>query len=125
MATDYHRCEQVMVTQMAVPKNQPLTDGHWQSMRLQGHICALAFRDQAGSRAVQHALEIAPTSLKIILVDELRDHVTNLIDSPHGNYVIQKAIRVLPAYATDFIIKEVAACPLWLPYHKLGCSVFQ
>lgn len=85
-----------------------------------GQVCKLSCQDQASSRAVQQAFEVAP-----LLVAELRGQVRAIIECPHGNFVVAQAIRVLPATETDFIVQEFSMGARWLMRHKFGCRVFQ
>jgi len=57
---------------------------------------------------------------------ELAGHVGEVATSPHGNFVVQKCIALLPATALDFIITELCMKHIpWVARNKFGCRVVQ
>jgi len=77
-----------------------------------------------GCRVVQSALEVASMAEKDALVAELRDHVSLMVSSPHGNFVIQKVIELLPVNSTSFVAQELATTAAEVAQHRFGCRVF-
>jgi len=45
--------------------------------------------------------------------------------SPHGNYVIQKIVEVMPASVSGFISGELLGSGVEMAYHRFGCRVLQ
>jgi len=81
-----------------------------------------------GCRIVQKALEVAAGEDRTALVDQLRGHVRKLLESPHGNHVLQKCIEVMPADNLQFVVNELAAYPKgWaaIARHRFGCRVIE
>jgi pumilio RNA-binding family len=77
---------------------------------------------------VQKALEVAGGEDRNQLLDRLRGHVVTLVESPHGNHVIQKCIEALPPHSVQFVVDELAAFPgSWpvLARHRYGCRVIE
>jgi len=60
------------------------------------------------------------------LVDQLRGHAVKLVESPHGNHVLQKCIEMLPNNNIQFVVDELEAYRGgWaaLARHRYGCRV--
>lgn len=80
-----------------------------------------------GCRQVQGALKLAFKSDQKAMADELRGHVCELLESPHGNHVLQLVVELLPPDAVDFVHGEImqrwsAADLAQQPY---GCRVLE
>merc|ERR1719265_205219 len=81
-----------------------------------------------GCRIVQKAFDIACGDEKRELAIKLHGHVKELLESQHGNHVLQKCIEVLPPHAVQFIIDELAFWPMsWVGVakHRFGCRVIE
>lgn len=81
-----------------------------------------------GCRVVQKALEVVAGTERALLVERFRGHVASLVESPHGNHVLQKCIEVMPPHTVHFIVAELAAYPgswLALSQHCFGCRVVE
>lgn len=89
---------------------------------VRGQVLALTF-DPAGCRVVQQALEIASRCESAALALELCYHVRKAIASPHGNYVIQKCVEVLPAASRAFITEELVGAGAQVARHRFGCRI--
>lgn len=76
-----------------------------------------------GCRVVQAALEHTSTAEKERIVSELRGHVRLAITSPHANFVLQRAIEVLPVSSTSFVAAELASAAGEVAKHRFGCRV--
>lgn len=76
-----------------------------------------------GCRVIQCALGVASMAEKDALVAELSDHVNLMVASPHGNFVIQKVIEVLPVNSTSFVAEELATSAVEVAQHRFGCRV--
>jgi len=79
--------------------------------------------DAAGCRLLQYALETADVNTAAQLSARLQGHVRELIHSPHGNYVIQKVIQVLPLAQAGFVVDELLGAGAVFARHRFGCRV--
>jgi mRNA-binding protein PUF3 len=80
-----------------------------------------------GCRRVQDALKSALMPDQKAMAHELRGHVCELLESPHGNHVLQLVVELLPPDAVDFVRSEIlqrwsAADLAQQPY---GCRVLE
>ena len=57
------------------------------------------------------------------LLSELKGSVRAATRSPHGNYVIQKAIAVMPPAACSFIVEEICGVGVAVARHRYGCRI--
>jgi len=89
---------------------------------LRGSVVRHAFNAQ-GCRAVQFAFQVADTWVAAELLAELSCHVPAATCSPHANYVIQKAIDVMPPAACVFIVREIRGTGVAVARHRYGCRV--
>jgi len=83
----------------------------------------LATSDKSSSRALQLALQDAPSKDAAALALGLRGHVRDIIWSMHGNYVLQKVIEVIPASVACFIVQELRGVAAEVARHRFGCRV--
>jgi hypothetical protein len=79
--------------------------------------------DAGGCRLLQHALENTDLHTAALLSSRLQGHVRELINSPHGNYVIQKVIEVLPIAQASFVGQELLGAGADFARHRFGCRV--
>jgi hypothetical protein len=86
---------------------------------------ALACANSQSSRSLQAEIEEAGFVQAMEIVQQLCGCVCAMIDSPHGNHVLAKAINVLPKSSTEFIVREVLDYAFWLATHQFGCRIFQ
>jgi len=92
---------------------------------LQKATLELAF-SAYGCRVVQKAFEVAGGDDRTALVDQLRGNVVKLVESPHGNHVLQKCIVELRFEAVRFVLDEIPSEEVSsLAQHKFGCRVLQ
>jgi len=59
---------------------------------------------------------------------QMHGHVVELLDSPHGNHVLQKCIEVLPPDTVQFVVDELCAFPdhgLSIAKHRFGCRILE
>merc|ERR1712107_246450 len=89
---------------------------------VRGSMRRLIF-DPLGCRVVQLLLQKADHQDSIGLCTELQGSVWRAITSPHGNYVIQKIIEVLPAPHSRFIVAELLGYGAEVSRHRYGCRV--
>lgn len=89
---------------------------------IQGHMLSLS-QDSAGCRVVQRALEVCSKRQQGALVEELHGNVTELIRSPHGNYVLQKIVCLLPPSSSSFIAQEFTGTASEIAHGEYGCRV--
>jgi len=90
---------------------------------LRGSMERFAF-DKRGCRVAQDAFEVVGKEMTAELVSELEGGVCRALRSPYANYVIEKAIKLLPPAACGFIVQEMRDERLSLARHRSGCRVF-
>ncbi|CAK0856878.1 unnamed protein product, partial [Prorocentrum cordatum] len=73
---------------------------------VRGQVVRLSI-DQAGCFLIQSLLERAQIPMQKQLVAEMHGHVVELLESQHGNHVLQKAIETLPPTAVLFVLREL------------------
>eukprot|EP00746_Dinoflagellata_sp_MGD_P000997 gnl/MRDRNA2_/MRDRNA2_101857_c0_seq1.p1 gnl/MRDRNA2_/MRDRNA2_101857_c0~~gnl/MRDRNA2_/MRDRNA2_101857_c0_seq1.p1 ORF type:complete len:503 (+),score=85.87 gnl/MRDRNA2_/MRDRNA2_101857_c0_seq1:71-1579(+) len=81
-----------------------------------------------GTRVIQKAFEMTGGESQINLSRCLHGRVRNLLDSHHGNYVLQKMVEMMPAHGVHFIIHELSSFSGgWAAVvkHRFGCRVVQ
>jgi len=74
-------------------------------------------------RIVQDALHGGGKASAALLASELHGNVWTCMDSPHGNYVLQKVVEVLPAVHCSFIAVELQGLGKHAAQHKFGCRI--
>lgn len=72
----------------------------------------------------QLALEEAGTEEAVVLLKALRGHVLEAAKSMYANYVIQRAVELLPNSATSFIAQELFGIGAEVACHRFGCRIF-
>jgi pumilio RNA-binding family len=80
----------------------------------------------AGTMVVQVAIGVANTEDQEKLNFCLRGHVMQLLESPYGNFVLQKAVVMMPPHAVKFILDELSCAPggwAGLAKHRFGCRI--
>eukprot|EP00929_Paragymnodinium_shiwhaense_P103178 TRINITY_DN6649_c0_g1_i1.p1 TRINITY_DN6649_c0_g1~~TRINITY_DN6649_c0_g1_i1.p1 ORF type:complete len:421 (-),score=57.85 TRINITY_DN6649_c0_g1_i1:481-1683(-) len=93
---------------------------------VQGQVLAYSL-DAIGCRLVQRALELAIEQELRWLLQELKGHVCEALESPHANHVLQKAIAFARPATVFFILKEALQ---WgeaanLARHQYGCRLIE
>jgi len=81
-----------------------------------------------GCRVVQAAVEVAGGEHRRQMTEHMHGHVAELLDSPHGNHVLQKCIEVLPPDTVQFVLNELCAFPdhgLAIAKHRFGCRILE
>lgn len=81
-----------------------------------------------GCRVIQKAFDIAGGEDRDAFATKLHGNVKELLESQHGNHVLQKCVEVLPPHSVQFIIDELACWPLsWIGVakHRFGCRVIE
>merc|ERR550537_34729 len=81
-----------------------------------------------GCRVVQAAVEVAGGEHRRRMTEHMHGHVAELLDSPHGNHVLQKCIEVLPPDTVQFVLNELCAFPdhgLAIAKHRFGCRILE
>jgi len=81
-----------------------------------------------GTRVIQKALELSGRDAQIKLSLCLHGRVKHLLDSHHGNHVLQKSIVVMPPHAVQFIFHELSFYRggwAGVARHRFGCRVVE
>lgn len=76
--------------------------------RLIGNVLQLSL-DQAGCRTVQEAFTVGTNKWRLTLASEIHNHVPELLESMHGNHVLQRVVEVLIPKDAFFVQREIAA----------------
>jgi hypothetical protein len=82
----------------------------------------------SGCRVVQAAVEVAGGEHRSQMTQRMHGHVAELLDSPHGNHVLQKCIEVLPPDTVQFVLNELCAFPdhgVAIAKHRFGCRILE
>lgn len=83
----------------------------------------MAFADEVSSRAAQRAIEAASAAEQVALSYGLHGQVIEAMRSKHANYVITKAIEVMPVDRVGFIAEELLGRGSEVARHRFGCRV--
>jgi len=81
-----------------------------------------------GTRVVQKALEVTGGEPQLALSQCFHGRVRQLLDSHHGNHVLQKSIVVMPPHAIHFILHELSFFSggwVGVVKHRFGCRVVE
>ncbi|CAE7866820.1 APUM1 [Symbiodinium necroappetens] len=78
-----------------------------------------------GTRVVQKALEVADTTERISLAEQLQGHVKEAFASPHANHVLQKCIELIPPDRLHFVLSEMLGHAVAAARHRYGCRVLE
>lgn len=83
--------------------------------------------DASGCRDLQQVLELVDSETQEHYANQLRDHVTENLESPHGNHVLQRFIEVLRPSASKFVLDELqnSFTAPELARHRYGCRVLE
>eukprot|EP00928_Gymnodinium_smaydae_P068002 TRINITY_DN5104_c0_g2_i2.p1 TRINITY_DN5104_c0_g2~~TRINITY_DN5104_c0_g2_i2.p1 ORF type:complete len:454 (+),score=70.67 TRINITY_DN5104_c0_g2_i2:211-1572(+) len=84
--------------------------------------CTLSV-DFAGCRVVQDALQLGDEEERAAIAKELRGNIYTTAVSPHGNFVIQKMIEILPNDVVSFMSEELKSRAAETARHRYGCRV--
>jgi len=96
---------------------------HEMLMWLQKALRYLALT-KGGCRIVQKFFEVSGNnSDRDMIIAELQDHIVELYESPHGNFVLSRAVEVLPAAKNGFIISALLGRGVSVSKHRFGCRV--
>jgi len=79
-----------------------------------------------GTHVIQKAFEVTGGETQIKLSHCLLGRARQLLDSHHGNHVLQKMIVVMPPHAVEFIFHELSLFPggwAGVVRHRFGCRV--
>ena len=76
---------------------------------------------------MQRALALATDAGRARLANELRGHVCEATESPHGNFVIQRLVELMRPAAVCFVLDELISCVAApaLARHRYGCRVIE
>lgn len=79
--------------------------------------------DKEGCRVVQKGLTL-PTEWIKGWISELRGHISDLIHSPYGNFVVQQAIEHLPTNQVIFVATEMRNEAKDIARNRFGCRIY-
>lgn len=81
-----------------------------------------------GTRVIQKAFEMTGGEYQINLSRCFHGRVRHLLDSHHGNHVLQKMVEMMPSHGVHFILHELAGLSggwAGVIKHRFGCRVVQ
>jgi hypothetical protein len=81
-----------------------------------------------GTRIVQKAIEMTGGETQLALSHCFHGRVKQLLDSHHGNHVLQHCVTFMPPHANHFILHELSFCSggwLGVIKHRFGCRVVE
>ena len=80
-----------------------------------------------GSRTVQTMLAQSGGQQRLNLLATIQGKCCLLLQSPHGNHVLQKVIEVMPPGLCEFVLEELVECFSFheLCLHQYGCRLVQ
>lgn len=78
---------------------------------------------KGGCRVVQKFFEVTGGADRDLIITELKDYIVDLYESPHGNFVLSRAVEVLPAAKNAFIISALLGRGISVCKHRFGCRV--
>eukprot|EP00746_Dinoflagellata_sp_MGD_P160567 gnl/MRDRNA2_/MRDRNA2_87396_c0_seq1.p1 gnl/MRDRNA2_/MRDRNA2_87396_c0~~gnl/MRDRNA2_/MRDRNA2_87396_c0_seq1.p1 ORF type:complete len:474 (+),score=84.30 gnl/MRDRNA2_/MRDRNA2_87396_c0_seq1:93-1514(+) len=81
-----------------------------------------------GTRIIQKALEMTGGEPQLVFSQCFHGRVRQLLDSHHGNHVLQKSIVMMPPHAIQFILHELSFTSggwLGVVKHRFGCRVVE
>jgi pumilio RNA-binding family len=79
-----------------------------------------------GTTVIQTAIKHGSSEDQERLGRCLRGHVLQLLESPHGNFVLQQSVLSMPPHAVKFILNELSRFPgSWagVAKHRFGCRI--
>merc|ERR1719379_1572852 len=77
-----------------------------------------------GCRVAQKAFEVADQDQKDLLAEGLRGHIREALESPHGNYVVQKCVESTVKGA-EIVLEEMCGAFLFFSRRRFGCRVIE
>lgn len=91
-------------------------------------ICLDLAMSAYGCRVMQSAVEVASGEMRYQMTNQMHGHAAELLDSPHGNHVLQKCIEVLPPDTVQFVLDELSEFPdggKSIAKHRFGCRIIE
>lgn len=76
-----------------------------------------------GCRLLQFALQVCDQNTRASLVAEFHGHIREMLESPHGNYVVQMVVEVMPTALVHFVALELVGQALSASCHRYGCRI--
>jgi len=76
-----------------------------------------------GCRLVQLAVQVCDHTIRADLVSEFHGHVGEMLESPHGNYVIQRIVENMPTVLVRFVSIELTGGGAIAARHRYGCRI--
>jgi len=76
-----------------------------------------------GCRLVQLAVQVCDQTNRADFVSEFHGHVWEMLESPHGNYVIQRIIENMPTVFVRFVALELIGRGASAARHRYGCRI--
>jgi hypothetical protein len=83
----------------------------------------LTFASQNSCRVAQLVLEEASPAEAVVLLKALHGMVREAVKSMFANYVLQRAVEVLPNESTNFIAQELLGVGREVARHRFGCRI--
>lgn len=103
---------------------QKMVSSKFEISDLKGYIIKLS-RDQNGSRCIQQKLSSCSMEEKLIVYEEIKNEIENLIKDVFGNYIIQKLIELGNLTIKNEIISLILQKTKEFSFDTYGCRVVQ
>lgn len=76
-----------------------------------------------GCRLVQLAVQVCDQTNRAEFLSEFHGHVREMLESPHGNYVIQRIVENMPTVLVRFVAIELIGGGANAARHRYGCRI--
>ncbi|CAK0842831.1 unnamed protein product, partial [Prorocentrum cordatum] len=91
-----------------------------------GEVLRMAL-DIRGCRLLQNAIELSSQEVQLSITRQLQGHVKEVLESPHANHVLQRAIEFMRPSSVSFVLEELNECgpAADLARHRYGCRIME
>jgi len=91
-------------------------------LAMRGSVLRLSL-EPFGCRIVQLAVQVCDQVNRADFVSEFHGHVREMLESPHGNYVIQRVVENMPTVLVRFVAIELIGGGASAARHRYGCRI--
>jgi len=105
---------------------QQLEAGQEEQLAAVSAMRGFAFRlslEPLGCRLVQLAIQLCDQTNRAEFISEFHGHVREMLESPHGNYVIQRIVENMPTALVRFVALELIGGGTSAARHRYGCRI--
>jgi len=91
-------------------------------LAMRGSVLRLSL-EPLGCRLVQLAVQVCDQTNRADFMSEFHRHVREMLESPYGNYVIQRIIENMPTVLVRFVAIELIGWGASAARHRYGCRI--